>query len=156
MILDHPGLYMPACSEWESTLLMEDDNGLPNTTEAIIIYFNGFIPLCCDISLLHNMLPSNISTLHCLYQSCYMFQSLRTIIRYINTYLKHTFMYKLNIITLQAHKYYYLAIILYFFSISLFIVILILFSMVCHILPQSLPASKSMWYNSWFNFTLFI
>ena len=115
-----------------------------------------FIPLCCGISILPNVLPSNINTLHCLYQSCYTFQSfLHTNTRHINTYLKHTSMCKLNIITLQAHKYYYLAIILYFFSISLFIVILTLFSMVCHILPHSLPASKSVWYNSWFNCTLF-
>jgi len=45
MILDHPGLYIPGYSEWESTMLMEDDNGLPNTNEAIVIYFNGFHPV---------------------------------------------------------------------------------------------------------------
>lgn len=28
-----------------------------------------FIPLCCDISILHNMLPLNVSTLHCLYHA---------------------------------------------------------------------------------------
>jgi len=72
-----------------------------------------------------------------------MFQSfLHTIIRHTNTYLKHTYTCKLNIITLQAHKYYCLAITLYFFSVSLFIVILILFCMICHILPHSLPACK--------------
>jgi len=135
---------------------MEDGNGLPNMTEAIAITLLEFIPLCCDISILLNVLPSNISTLHCLYQSCYIFQSLHTITRHINTYLKHTYMCKLKIITLQAHKYYYPAIILYFFSTSLFIVILILFSMLCHILPHSLPASKSVRYNSWFILTLFM
>jgi hypothetical protein len=28
--------------------------------------------------------------------------------------------------------------------------------MVCHILPHSLPASKSVWYNSWFNLSFYV
>jgi hypothetical protein len=35
-----------------------------------------------------------------------MFQSLWTIVRYINTYLKHKYVCKLNITNLRANKFY--------------------------------------------------
>ena len=61
-----------------------------------------FIPLCCDMAVLLNVLLSIVTTLCCLYQQCYMVWSFSQIIlRHKNTYLKHKYVCQLKFASSQ-------------------------------------------------------
>jgi hypothetical protein len=56
-------------------------------TEQMATGVMEFIPFSCDISILLNMLSSNITRLYCLHQSCHQFQCFsRTTIRESNIF----------------------------------------------------------------------